>query len=178
VPKKLLVYASRFADEFEDARGFGWQVEGAVFDWPAMIAAKDKEIARLEALYRGTLDRLGVTLIEERAEVAGPNAVRLKASARTISAGKILIARRRCRSASRYRLEHVITSNEAFDLKTLPARIAIYGGGYVAVEFASIFAGLGTETTLVYRGDKILRGFDEDLRDGLAQAYAKRGIAS
>ena len=178
VPKKLLVYASRFADDFEDARGFGWQVESPVFDWPRLIAAKDKEIARLETLYRATLDRMGVDIIAERAEVAGRNAVRLKASGRTVGARKILIATGGKPSLGEPipGLEHVITSNEAFDLKELPARIAIYGGGYIAVEFAGIFAGLGVETMLVYRGDKILRGFDEDLRDALTGAYAKRGI--
>ena len=178
VPKKLLVYASRFADDFEDARGFGWHVADAEFDWPALIAAKDKEIARLETLYRGLLDGLAVSLIEERAEVAGPNAVRLKASGRTVSVGKILIATGGTPSFGEEipGLEHAITSNEAFELKELPERIAIYGAGYIALEFAGIFAGLGSETTLVFRGDKVLRGFDEDLRDGISGAYAKRGI--
>ncbi len=178
VPKKLLVYASRFADAFEDARGFGWDVGDPEFDWPALVAAKDKEIARLEAIYRASLERSGVTIFRERAEVAGPKAVRLTQSGREIGAGKILIATggKPALGEQIPGLEHVITSNEAFHLKTLPERIAIYGGGYIAVEFAGIFAGLGAETTLVYRGDKILRGFDEDLRDGLSEAYAKRGI--
>jgi glutathione reductase (NADPH) len=178
VPKKLFVYASRFADEFEDARGFGWQVGNRVFDWPALIAAKDREIARLEKLYRATLQRLGVTIFEERADVAGRNAVRLKTSGRTVRAGKILIATGGKPSLGEPipGLEHAITSNEAFDLKRLPARVAIYGGGYIAAEFAGIFSGLGAKTTLIYRGEKILRGFDQDLRDGLSEAYAKRGI--
>jgi glutathione reductase (NADPH) len=178
VPKKLLVYASRFADAFEDARGFGWNAGDPDFNWPALIAAKDKEIARLEAAYRANLDRLGVTILEERAEVAGPNAIRLTTSGRTVTAGKILIATggKPALGEPIPGIEHAITSNEAFDLKTLPARIAIYGGGYIAVEFAGIFSGLGAETTLVYRGDKILRGFDEDLRDALTEAYTKRGI--
>jgi glutathione reductase (NADPH) len=178
VPKKLLVYASRFPDEFEDARGFGWQVETPVFDWPALIAAKDKEIARLEAIYDTMLDRTGITILKERGEVAGASAVRLKASGRTLTARRILIATggKPALGEPIPGLEHVITSNEAFDLKVLPRRIAIYGGGYIAVEFAGIFSGLGVDTTLVYRGDKILRGFDEDLRDALTQAYAKRGI--
>jgi len=178
VPKKLLVYASRFADAFEDARGFGWDVGDADFDWPALVAAKDKEIARLETVYRANLDRLGVAILEERAEVAGPNAVRLTRSGRTVTARKILIATGGKPSLGEPipGIEHVITSNEAFDLQSLPGRIAIYGGGYIAVEFAGIFSGLGAETTLVYRGDKILRGFDEDLRDALTEAYAKRGV--
>jgi glutathione reductase (NADPH) len=178
VPKKLLVYASRFADDFEDARGFGWQLAKPAFDWPALVAAKNKEIARLEGIYLTNLERAGVTIIPERAEVAGPAVVRLKASERTLNAGKILVATGGTPSLGEAipGLEHVITSNEAFDLKRLPRSIAIYGGGYIAVEFAGIFAGLGSEVTLVYRGDKILRGFDEDLRDALTQAYAKRGI--
>jgi glutathione reductase (NADPH) len=178
VPKKLLVYASRFPDDFEDAGGFGWQVPEASFDWPSLVAAKDKEIARLESLYQATLQRAGVTVHEERAEVAGPNTIRLTRSGRELTAGKILIAT----GGTPFMgpdipgLEHVITSNEAFDLKELPKRIAVYGGGYIAVEFAGIFAGLGSEVTIVYRGDKILRGFDEDLRDHLTEAYGKRGI--
>jgi glutathione reductase (NADPH) len=178
VPKKLLVYASRFAEDFEDARGFGWTVGDPEFDWPALIAAKDKEIARLQAAYRANLDRLGVTVLQDRAVVAGPNAVRLTKSGRAVTAGKLLIATGGKPSLGEPMpgIEHVITSNEAFDLETLPARIAIYGGGYIAVEFAGIFSGLGAETTLVYRGDKILRGFDEDLRDCLTAAYAKRGV--
>ncbi len=178
VPKKLLVYASRFPDDFEDARGFGWKLETPIFDWPSLIAAKDKEIARLETIYGAMLERSGVTILKERAEVAGANAVVLKTSRRTLRARRILIA-----TGGKPQLgepipglEHVITSNEAFDLKVLPRRIAIYGGGYIAVEFAGIFAGLGVETTLVYRGDKILRGFDEDLRDALTRAYGQRGI--
>jgi len=178
VPKKLLVYASRFADDFEDAKGFGWTVGEPSFDWPTLRAAKDKEIARLEQIYRSGLAGARVEVIEERATVVGPNAVRLEKSGRTLSAGKVLIATGGAPMLGEPipGLEHVITSNEAFDLKELPARIAIYGGGYIAVEFAGIFAGLGVETTLVYRGDKILRGFDEDLRDALTGAYAKRGI--
>jgi glutathione reductase (NADPH) len=178
VPKKLLVYASRFPDDFEDAGGFGWQVPKASFDWPSLVAAKDKEIARLESLYQATLQRAGVTVHEERAVVTGPNTVRLTGSGRELKAGKILVAT----GGTPFMgpdipgLGHVITSNEAFDLKELPKRIAVYGGGYIAVEFAGIFAGLGSEVTIVYRGDKILRGFDEDLRDHLTDAYGKRGI--
>jgi glutathione reductase (NADPH) len=178
VPKKLLVYASRFADDFEDARGFGWDVGDPEFDWPALVAAKDKGIARLEAIYRANLERAGVTIFRERAEVTGPTALRLTESGRAVGAKKILIATGGKPSLGEPipGLEHVITSNEAFHLKALPERIAIYGGGYIAVEFAGIFSGLGSEVTLVYRGDKILRGFDEDLRDALTHDYAKRGI--
>ncbi|MHA1179754.1 MAG: glutathione-disulfide reductase [Alphaproteobacteria bacterium] len=179
VPKKLLVYASRFSDEFEDARGFGWQTGEPVFDWPTLIKAKDKEIARLEGLYRANLNKMGVAIFEERAEVAGANTVELKSSRHSVTAKRILVATGGAPSLGDPidGFEHVITSNEVFDLKELPRRIAIYGGGYIAVEFAGIFSGLGAETIIVYRGDKILRGFDEDLRDGLSEAYAKRGIS-
>ena len=178
VPKKLLVYASRFEDEFEDAKGFGWTLDEPTFDWASLIAAKDKEIARLEGLYRGTLVRAAVQVFEERATITGANSVALTKSGKTIAAAKILIA-----TGAKPKLdtklpgiEHAITSNEAFDLKVLPKRIVIAGGGYIAVEFASIFNGLGSDTTLLYRGEKLLRGFDEDLRDGLTAAMRARGI--
>ncbi|MEE8296306.1 MAG: FAD-dependent oxidoreductase, partial [Hyphomicrobium sp.] len=131
VPKKLLVYASRFSDEFEDARGFGWQTGEPVFDWPALIKAKDKEIARLEGLYRANLNKMGVAIFEERAEVAGANTVHLKSSRRSVTAKRILVATggRPSLGDPIDGLEHVITSNEVFDLKELPRRIAIYGGG-------------------------------------------------
>ncbi|AGK57887.1 glutathione-disulfide reductase [Hyphomicrobium denitrificans 1NES1] len=177
VPKKILVYASRFADEFEDAAGFGWSLETPKFDWPSLIAAKDKEIARLEAAYRATLAKFNVEIFAERAAVGGANEIVL-ASGRKISAKYILIATggRPNIDPNLPGIEHVITSNEAFHLKELPRRIVIAGGGYIAVEFASIFNGLGADVTLIYRGEKILRGFDEDWRDGLAAAMAKRGI--
>jgi glutathione reductase (NADPH) len=177
VPKKLLVYASRFADDFEDARGFGWTVGEPKFDWRALIAAKDRELARLEAAYRTALGNAGVEIIAERATFVGPNAVQLK-SGRTITAEKILIATGGTPWLAEPRpgLEHVITSNEAFDLPRLPASIVVAGGGYIAAEFAGIFSRFGVETTLIYRGDKILRGFDEDVRDRLTEAYTKQGI--
>ena len=178
VPKKLLVYASRFADEFEDSAGFGWNPGRPAFDWPSMIAAKDKEIGRLEAIYRDVLDRNGVEIFAERAVVAGANTVRLVRSGHTIMAGKILIATggRPFVDKSLKGAGHVITSNEAFHLDALPESIVVAGGGYIAVEFASIFAGLGAKVTLVYRGEKILRGFDEDLRDALTEIFLRRGI--
>ncbi len=178
VPKKLLVYASRFADEFNDARGFGWSVDDPDFNWPALIAAKDRELLRLEAAYRGTLARAGVTTFEQRAQFDGPNSVRLTKSGQTVTAAKILIATgaKPNQDASVSGIEHVITSNEAFDLKELPKRIIVAGGGYIAVEFASIFNGLGSDVTLLYRGEKILRGFDEDLRNGLTSAMTARGV--
>jgi glutathione reductase (NADPH) len=178
VPKKLLVYASRFADDFEDARGFGWSVPEPTFDWATLIAAKDKELARLEAAYRSALGNAGVEVIAERATVVGPNAIRLTKSGRTVTAGKILIATGGMPWLAEQRpgLEHVITSNEAFNLPRLPQSIIVAGGGYIAMEFAGIFSRLGVKTTIIYRGDKILRGFDEDLRDRLTEAYTKQGI--
>lgn len=178
VPKKLLVYASRFRDDFEDAAGFGWQVPDPVFDWPSLIAAKDKEISRLEGVYEKNLRAAGVEIFPERAEFADPHTLRLAASGRQVTADKILIATGGEPSlpAGFDGDRHVITSNEAFDLEALPGHVVIYGGGYIAVEFAGIFNGLGARTTLVYRRDKVLRGFDEDLRDALTGAMQKRGI--
>ncbi len=177
VPKKLLVYASRFRDDFEDAVGFGWTTSEPQFSWPTLIAAKNKEITRLEGLYRSGLDRAGVTSFKCRATLTGPHSVQL-ASGDAVTASKFLIA-----TGARPNIdpnlpgrEHIITSNEALDLPELPRRVIVAGGGYIAVEFAAIFAGLGSETTLIYRGDKILRGFDKDLRDGLTTAYSARGI--
>ncbi|MDE2288595.1 MAG: glutathione-disulfide reductase [Burkholderiales bacterium] len=177
VPKKLLVYASRFAHEFEDAAGFGWQAPAPTFDWATLIRNKDAEIARLEGVYRANLERAGVTLVQERALIAGPQVVHLPASGRQISARTILVAT----GARPHWLdvpgaEYAITSNEAFHLAQLPKRILIVGGGYIAVEFAGIFAGLGSRVTLLHRGPHILRGFDDDLREGVEQAYRKQGI--
>lgn len=178
VPKKLLVYASRFSDEFEDARGFGWTLGASTFDWATLIANKDKEIARLEGIYKKNLERVGVVTHDSRAVVTGPHTVRLEATAQSVSAERILIATggQASHDGIAAGAEHAITSNEAFHLKRLPKSIVIVGGGYIAVEFAGIFHGLGSDVTLVYRGPKILRGFDEDLRDGLTEELTRRGI--
>ncbi len=178
VPKKLLVYASRFRGDFEDAAGFGWTVGDTKFDWPKLIAAKDQEITRLEGLYRGALAGKGVGIHATRATLTGPETIELGNGGK-IHARNVLIA---TGGAAKHEAlingaEHAISSNEAFDLKTLPKRIVIAGGGYIAVEFASIFNGLGSDVTLVHRGDKVLRGFDEDLRDDLMAALKERGIA-
>jgi glutathione reductase (NADPH) len=177
VPKKLLVYASRFRDEFEDAAGFGWSVEAPTFDWPTLIANKDAEIARLEGLYRAGLERAGVTMLDARAELADAHTLLLQPGGRKVTARYILVA-----TGGRPVMPqlpgagHAITSNEAFHLESLPRSMVIVGGGYIAIEFACIFNGLGVETMLVYRGAKILRGFDEELRDFLTQDLLKRGI--
>lgn len=178
VPKKLLVYAGRFRDEFEDAAGFGWTVGTSKFDWSKLIANKDTEIARLEAIYKRNLDRAGVTSFATRAVLQDPHTVRLLAENRTVTAKTILIATGARPNLERGLpgIEHVISSNEAFHLPALPKRIVVVGGGYIAVEFAGIFHALGAETTLLYRGEKILRGFDDDLRDGLTEEYQRRGM--
>ncbi|MGB7257268.1 MAG: glutathione-disulfide reductase [Pseudolabrys sp.] len=177
VPKKLLVYASRFADDFEDAVGFGWTVPEPSFHWPTLIANKDREIDRLEAAYTTTLERFKVEIVKTRAVIEDAHTVRLGTGAR-VRAETILIATGAAPSmgAKIAGLEHAISSNEAFHLKELPKRILIQGGGYIAVEFAGIFNGLGSEVTLVYRGENILRGFDDDLREHLRSEMERRGI--
>ncbi|HTO40314.1 MAG TPA: glutathione-disulfide reductase [Rhizomicrobium sp.] len=179
IPKKLLVYASRYREEFEDSAGFGWTVPQAKFDWKSLIAAKDKEIARLESIYAENLLKSGVETIKDRAVFTGPHSVHLKKSNKTVTAKHILIATGGTPSwdmGGAPGAEHCISSNEAFHLEQLPRRIVIAGGGYIAVEFAQIFQGLGSEVTLVYRGPKILRGFDEDMRDALTSSMQARGI--
>ncbi len=179
VPKKLLHYAAAFPDHFAEAAGFGWRgQERATFSWEALIAAKDREIDRLNGLYIQTLRRAGVEILETRAEFAGPHEILLVSEERVVTAEKILIA-----TGSVPFVPHnvpgaayAITSNEAFHLKALPQSIAIIGGGYIALEFASIFNGLGVETHLLYRGPQILRGFDRELRDRLAEAMRARGV--
>ena len=176
VPKKHFVHASRFPELFEVGPAYGWTVD-AKFDWPTLKANKDKEIARLEGIYGSLLGNAGVEIIRDRGEVTGPNSVRLVKAQRELEARYILIA------TGDYPMkpdipgvELGITSNEAFELKTLPGSILIEGAGYVAVEFAGIFAGLGVKTTLCYRRDNVLRGFDPDLRKDLHEAMARRGV--
>ncbi len=178
VPKKLYVYASQFREHFEDAAGYGWQVGETRFDWRALVAAKEKEITRLEGLYRKGLDNAGATILNTRAELAGPNAVRLLATGETVTAERILIAvgGHPTPHGDLPGHEHCLTSNEAFDLAELPKSIMIAGGGYIAVEFANIFHGLGVETTLIYRGKEILSRFDQDMRRGLHTAMEAKGI--
>lgn len=178
VPKKLLVYASRFSDDFEDAAGYGWTVDEPVFSWTSLIANKDREIARLEAAYVTTLDRAKVVLAKSRAVIEDAHTVRLLATGQSVRAGTILIATGASPhlGAQIAGLEHVISSNEAFHLEQFPDRILIQGGGYIALEFAGIFRGLGSEVTLVYRGENILRGFDDDVREHLRTEMERRGI--
>ena len=177
VPKKLFVYASHFSEDFEDAAGFGWQVGARSFDWPTLIANKDKEIARLSALYERGLNNAGAAIIHSRAELRDAHTIYLSTENRTVTADKILIATGGWPSLRKIPgIEHAITSNEAFHLPQLPRRALVVGGGYIAVEFAGIFHGLGVETRLVYRGAEILRGFDMDIRTMLRREMAKKGL--
>ena len=182
IPKKLFVYASQFAEDFQDAAGFGWTVGQPSFDWPTLIANKDKEIARLEALYTKNVKAAGVEIFSDRAVFEGPHALRLLNEDRVVTADKILIAtgNRPTRELGTTHMikggELCITSNEAFHLDKLPGRILIAGGGYIALEFAHIFHGLGSTVSLLYRGEKVLRGFDEDIRDALAVSMRTIGL--
>jgi glutathione reductase (NADPH) len=178
IPKKLLVYASRFEEEFADATPYGWSLDTPRFDWKTLIANKDNEIARLEGLYRKNVSAAGATIINDRAVLKDKNTVHLVGAKRDVTAGTILIATgaRPWMPQDLPGLEHTITSNEAFDLPQLPKNIVIAGAGYIAIEFACIFNGLGSDVTLVYRGASILRGFDHDIRTHVHREMEKRGI--
>lgn len=175
IPKKLLVYASEFGEVATEAAGFGWQFLEPVFDWRKLIANKDREIARLNGVYERLLTGAGVEIIRGRAEIAGPHLVVV--GDRRLSAEHILVATGSWPTRPDLPgAELGITSNEAFHLKQLPRRAIIVGGGYIAVEFAGIFAGLGAQVTLVHRGAQLLRGFDDDLRVALGEELRKRGF--
>ncbi|MEM6462090.1 MAG: glutathione-disulfide reductase [Pseudomonadota bacterium] len=178
VPKKLFVYASHFSEEFEDAAGYGWRVGDWQFDWQTLIANKDREIARLEGLYRKGLSNAGAEIFDSRAELVDSHSVRIVSSNRVVTAENILVAvgGHAGDNAVIEGRELTISSNEAFHLETLPRSILIAGGGYIAVEFASIFHGLGVETTLIYRGPEILKNFDMDLRRTLHRSMEEKGI--
>lgn len=178
VPKKLYVYASQFPEHFADAAGYGWTVPEASFDWQTLVANKDREISRLEAIYEKNVKGAGGETFHSRAMLVDKHVVHLLGEDRTVTADQILIATGG-RAAPHPALpghEHCIFSNEAFDLKQLPKAIMIEGGGYIAVEFANIFHGLGVDTTLVYRGKEILSRFDMDLRRMLHDTMEKKGI--
>ena len=177
VPKKLLVYASRFPHAFEDAVGFGFSEVKPDFSWERLRDRVEAEVTRLSGLYRKGLETSGVAIREERAVICGPHEVRL-ASGQRVSAGTILIATggRPSRQGSIIGADLAIVSDDVFHLPRLPRRMVILGAGYIALEFASVFSGLGTEVHLVHRGDAVLRGFDEDLRKNAAHALAARGV--
>lgn len=175
IPKKLLLYAANFSEAFEDAAGFGWTVGQRHFDWSTLIQNKNKEIQRLNQLYENLLKKAGVILINGRARVETPHTLLI--GNQRYTAERILIATGGWPVVPEFPgREHVITSNEAFFLDQLPRQIAIVGGGYTAVEFASIFSGLGSDVTLLYRDSLFLRGFDRDLRQTLAAEMTKRDI--
>ena len=175
IPKKLLVYGAHFAEDFEDAAGFGWSVGERSFDWATLIKNKDKEIARLNGVYRRVLETNKVTIFEARARILDPHTVEV--------AGKRVTTRYILVATGGWPVvpdvpgkEHAITSNEAFHLPRLPERIVIVGGGYIACEFAGIFHGMGAEVVQLYRGPSFLRGFDDDVRLTLADEMRKKGI--
>jgi glutathione reductase (NADPH) len=175
VPKKLLVYASHFAEVFEDAAGFGWTVGERKFDWSTLIDNKDKEISRLNGIYERMLGNAGVELHEGRATVVDPHTVSV--NGKNYTAKYILVATGGWPSVPDIPgKEHAITSNEAFFLDDLPKRVIVVGGGYIAVEFAGIFNGLGSKVTQLYRGPHFLRGFDDDVRHFLADEMRKKGV--
>jgi glutathione reductase (NADPH) len=178
VPKKLLVYASEFSHAFRDAPGYGWRAGEPEFDWRRLIANKDAEIDRLNGIYIANLRKAGVEILDGRAVLKGAHAVRLIAEDRVLTADKILVATGAApfvdRGIAGYDL--AITSNEAFHLERLPEHVVIAGGGYIAIEFAGIFRGLGSEVTLVYRGEQILRGFDRDVRAHVRAEMERAGI--
>lgn len=175
VPKKLFVYASHFHEDFADSASYGWDVTTNGFDWQTLLQNKDNEIDRLNGIYEKLLKNAGVTILNGHGKLLNANTV--QAGEQTLSADKILVAT----GGTPFKpsipgIEHAITSNEAFYLNELPERAIVVGGGYIAVEFAGIFNGLGVETTLLYRGEQILRGFDEDIRNHLSGEIIKKGI--
>lgn len=175
VPKKLLVYGAHVAEELEQARGFGWSLQGAQFDWPTLIGNKSREIQRLNGIYRNLLINSGVTLLEGHARILGPHEVEVNGQRH--SAEHILIAVGGWPQVPDIPgKELAITSQEAFALEQLPRRVLVVGGGYIAVEFASIFNGLGAQTALLYRGERFLRGFDEAVRSHLEEELGKKGL--
>ncbi|MDB5550530.1 MAG: gor [Rhizobium sp.] len=178
VPKKLFVYASQYSEHFEDAAGFGWSVGESTFSWEKLIEAKDREVGRLEGLYRKGLENNKATIFDSRAELVDAHTVRILKTGESVTAERIIIATGGAPVMPETLAGHQygISSNEAFHLKELPKAIVIAGGGYIAVEFANIFHGLGVETTLIYRGMEILSRFDGDLRRGLHKAMEEKGI--
>ena len=177
VPKKLFVIGSHVRHELEDAAGFGWTIPAASFDWPTLVANKDKEIARLEAAYTTNVEKSGARIVKARAVLEDGHTL-LLSTGEKVRAKYVLIATGGApnHGPAIPGIEHVISSNEAFHLKELPKRILIQGGGYIALEFAGIFAGYGSDVTVVYRGENILRGFDDDVRTHLRSELEKSGI--
>lgn len=178
VPKKLYVTASHFAEAFEDSVGFGWTTERLRFDWPTLRDNVQADVDWLSSIYIRNLDRAGATIINARAVLEDRHSIRIPAEHRTVTAETILIATggRPFKDLSVPGCEHVVTSDEMFHLETLPKRLLVIGGGYIAVEFAGVFNGLGVDTTLLYRGEEILRGFDDDVRKAVHAGMVHRGV--
>lgn len=175
VPKKLLVYGAHYAEDIGQAQGYGWTIDGATFDWKTLLANKDREIQRLNGIYRNLLVDSGVTLLQAHAQLVDAHTVEVEG--KRYSAEHILIATGGWPFVPDFLgSDHAITSNEAFYLESLPRRVLVVGGGYIAVEFASIFHGCGADTKLLYRGDLFLRGFDGALRDHLKDEMIKKGV--
>lgn len=175
VPKKLFAYAAHFAEDFSDARGYGWDLSGSTFNWQRLVENKNTEITRLNGIYHNMLTGAGVTLVNGRARLL--DAHRVAVGDKTFSAERILIATGGWPFVPEFPgREHVITSNEVFYLDTLPQRCVVVGGGYIAIEFASIFHGLGCATTMLYRGEQFLRGFDQGLRDHMVVTLQNKGL--
>ncbi|MGB1239533.1 MAG: FAD-dependent oxidoreductase, partial [Pseudomonadales bacterium] len=175
VPKKLFVYASHYAEDFQEAKGFGWNVGERSFDWPTLRDNKTKEIERLNGIYRNLLVNSGCTLLEGRGVIVDEHNVDVGGVHYT--AERILVAVGGWPFVPQIPgKEHIISSNEVFYLDEFPKRAIVVGGGYIAVEFAGIFAGLGAKTDLIYRGDLFLRGFDQEVREFAAQEVAKKHV--
>jgi glutathione reductase (NADPH) len=177
IPKKLFVIGSHVHQEIEDAAGFGWSIPSVSFSWPALVANKDKEIARLEGVYTSNVEKAGARIVRARAIFDDAHTLSLS-NGETITAKHILIATGSTpnHGAPIPGIEHVISSDQAFHLPELPKRVVIQGGGYIALEFACIFAGFGADVTVIYRGDNVLRGFDEDIRIHLRAEMERQGI--
>tara|TARA_R110000822_G_scaffold66105_8_gene161572 strand:+ start:4261 stop:5625 length:1365 start_codon:yes stop_codon:yes gene_type:complete len=175
VPKKLFAYSAHFSEDLEDAKGYGWNIPDSTFDWPTLVANKNQEIARLNGIYRNMLKASGVTVLDDRARFIDSHT--LQVGEQKVTAERILIATGGWPHIPDFPgNEHVISSNEVFHLKTLPKRTLVVGGGYIAIEFASIFHGMQREVSLLYRGDLFLRGFDTSLREHMAATIRQKGI--
>src|SRR6187402_669392 len=178
VPKKLLVYGAEFAQHFADAKGYGWTVTGATHDWGTLRDNVQNEVTRLSGIYTSNLAKASVAAFEERAELVDAHTVKLLKSGSQFTAERILVAT----GGTPYLPEGLpgaelgITSAEAFHLPELPKRIVILGGGYIALEFANIFSGLGSDVLIVHRGDRLLRGFDEDIRSHMHIELERIGV--
>lgn len=178
VPKKLMVLASRFASEFLDAKGFGWEVGHTSFHWGSLVDALAREVSRLEGLYRKGLESSAVEILDDRAVLEGPNLVRLQRSDRVLRAKSVLLATGAAPAVLELPGgEHAITSDHIFSLPHQPKRVVVLGGGYIAVELASALRGLGSEVTMLHRAQRLLRGFDELLQGGLTEGFGNAGIA-